>query len=281
MKNLLLQARDLTRKGDLFINKHGIDHFDEEATRLLLKTRISEAFDYQTLVETSMKPGFNKIQNFHSFEFSDLPITVSRGENCFVDIYFWRRRPTVIHNHHFSGAFQCLLGKNIDFEFEFKKKRKLGKHHILGDVRMMNARVLKQGDIATIGFMDKFIHQNHHHADLTVNLCFRTPEVKGSNIANYLYSGLRYDKDRNLLARVNRLLRFTGLEKFDFKKVDIDLDDAINLLIQTYGTTSQNPRLLNLRKYLERKVKSEAGMDINKLLRLHEQELDRLEEDYD
>lgn len=281
MTKVITLADRLIKQGDQFIQKHGLDHFDDEAANLLAQSNFASSFDYQELVEASLSPKFGEIQNFNSFEFSDLPLTIGRGENCFIDIYFWRRRPTVIHNHHFSGAFQCLTGTNVDLEFEFKKTRKLGKHHSLGELTMLKSRELKKGDIAPIGFMDKFIHQNHHQADLTVNLCFRTPEIKAHNIANYLYSGLRFEKDKFLLDRVQRLLRFVGMEEFDQTKLKLTLDDAISLLIQTYGTSSGNPRLLKLIKTLHIRVKSELEVDVLKMLAAHEKELDRIEDLYD
>jgi hypothetical protein len=281
MKKLIQTANELTLRGDDFIRKHGSEEFHLEAGKLLLNSQIADSFDYQELVEESMRPGLNKIQNFNSFEFSDLPITLSRGESCFVDIYFWRRRPTVIHNHHFTGAFQCLMGANLDLEFVFKYKQELGQYHHMGELTLVKSRKLSKGDVAAIAFMDKFIHQNHHLADLTVNLCLRTPEVRDKNIANYLYSGLRYEQDNILLARGRRLLQLIGLGQFGHENLTIDRDDAICFLIQTFATTSQNPRLLEFVDTLSQRIKSELSIDVIKLLIDHERELDRIEDLYD
>jgi len=272
-------AKSINRKGDAYIKRHGIGDFHKVAADLLDKSNLSTHFNYQEIVETAFNSKSG--QNFKNLEFSDLPLTIARGENCFIDLYFWRRRPTVVHNHHFNGAFMCLLGQNLDLEYTYKKKQKLGRFHDLGELALKQTRKLVPGSIAEISFMDKFIHQNHHQADLTVNLCFRTPQAPKKNLSNYLYSGLRYEKDAELLGRVARLQRFLHIREFDTSKIKISNDDAINFLIQTYDTSSENKRLLNLRKFLGNRIKDELGIDVTKLMCSHETEFDEIESEYE
>ena len=271
-------AKKINRKGDLFIKKNGITDFHKKASELLATSDLSEHFDFEEIVQSAFDS--KHPQHFKSLEFSDLPITIAQGENCFIDIYFWRRRPTVIHNHHFTGAFMCLFGSNVDLEFTFKREKKLGKFHDLGTVELKNTRQILPGDIAEIALMDKFIHQNHHQAELTVNLCFRTPQDPVKSLSNYLFSGLRYEKNTELLGRVARLQRFIDLGVFNSDKVNINNDDAINFLIQTFDTRSENPRLLKLRAKLDKRIKEELGVDVTKLLKQHDLEMDKIENDY-
>lgn len=281
MDKLTQIARQLTRKGDLHLKQHGVKFFHEKARNLLEQARLHEVYDYQKLIETSLSKKFLHEQNFKYLEFSDLPITIARGEHCFIDIYFWRRRPTVIHNHHFAGAFQCLSGNNVDLEFSFTEKKEIGRFHALGELKLLQERQLKQGEVVEIAELGQFIHQNHHQAELTVNLCFRTHEFKKHNLSNYLFTGLRYEKEPKLIARVNRLLRFIDLEAFDFKKVDISLDEAIHLLIQTHYSGSCHPRLLQLRRYLDKMIKEKSDLSLSKLLKGHDQKFDRIESSYE
>lgn len=279
---MIKTAQKLVKKGDRFIAQYGVKEFHKKAADLLADGSMAQAYDYQQLVTESFKPSFHRhTQNFEGFEFSDLPITLARGENCFIDIYFWRRRPTVIHNHHFVGAFQCLHGSNLDLEFQFKEKKKIGKYHAMGEVKLLQSHFLQKGDIQAIAPLDKFIHQNHHHADLTVNLCFRTGDIKKNSLSNYLFSGLRYEKNPLLLGRVERLLRFTNLEKFSFKELDLTLDDAMYFLIRTDGSTSQNKNFLNLKSHFEKMVKKDTGLSITRLFDQHEAELEKIQELYD
>jgi hypothetical protein len=272
-------ASQLNRKGDHFIKQKGVKDFHKKASELLSESDLLDKFHISPILESIFKPT-NK-QHFKNLEFSDLPVTISQGEFCFIDIYFWRRRPTVVHNHHFTGAFMCLSGNNVDLEFKFKKTKKLGKYHDLGDLTLKHTRNLLPGDIAEIGLMDKFIHQNHHQADLTVNLCFRTPQDPKKSLSNYLFSGLRYEKNVDLLSRVGRLHKILDLGLFHSGKMKISNDDAINFLIQTHGTRSQNPKLLNLRKELLKRIKNEFGVNVSSMLEDHELMMDKIENDYE
>lgn len=271
--------KKLNKKGDAFIAKHGIKDFHKKAAELLADADLPARYNFQELVNHSLSG--KHTQYFQSLEFSDLPLTLSFGEHCFIDVYFWLRRPTVIHNHHFAGAFMCLQGNNLDLEFTFKKERKLGKFHDLGVLTLKEERNMRPGDIAEIAFMNKFIHQNHHLDELTVNLCFRTPREVNKNLSNYLFSGLRYEKDPILLGRVARLQRMIDLGVLDHRKANVTIDDAIYFLIQTFETRSQNPRLLRIRKALDQRVKEELGVDISGLLRTHNQRFEEIENNYE
>lgn len=271
-------AKKINKKGDHFIKKNGINEFHKKASELL-NAQVASQFDFQEIVEESFK--VKHPHYFGQLEFSDLPITISRGTHCFIDLYFWRRRPTVIHNHHFAGAFMCLTGKNVDLEFSFKKELHLGQFHALGKLELKRQKQMVAGDITEIGFMNKFIHQNHHQSDLTVNLCFRTPQTPGKNLSHFLYSGLRYEKNPLLLGRVQRLLRFIDLGDFDLNKVEFNNDDAIHFLLQTYETRSANPRLLKTINLMNKKIKKELGLDISKLVRIHDEQMEKIESEYE
>lgn len=274
-------AKKINRKGDLFINKHGTKEFHKYATDLLVNSGLDKAFNFQDIVNSAFENTTSLKQNFKQLEFSDLPLTLSRGENCFIDIYFWRRRPTVIHNHHFSGAFMCLEGNNVDLEFDFKKSKKIGKFHETGELILRKTQNLKAGDVATIAPLDKFIHQNHHQAELTVNLCFRTPEIESKNLSNYLFTGLRFEKNPVLLGRVSRLRRFIDLGQFKFKDVNVTSDDAVNFLIQNHRSNSLNPRLLKVLKTLDSRLQDEYGLNVPQMMDDHEAHFEKIENEYE
>jgi hypothetical protein len=282
MNKLLNLARSLVEKGDRFIQEHGPQTFAEAAVPLLEAAQLPSAYNYQELITATFNEDFNSLQqNFSSLEFSDLPLTLARGKFCFIDLYFWRRRPTVIHNHHFAGAFQCLEGVNVDLEMEYLRERELGRFHSMGKLKVKKTHTLKEGDIQSIAPFEKFIHHNHHHADLTVNLCFRTSDFTQGNISNYLFSGLRFEKDPILLQRTERLLKFIQLDPFDFRHCDLTLDDAIHFLLVTDGMNSLNKRLIDVRYYLMDKVEQEAGIDIPQLLKMHDIEFEKMLDAYD
>lgn len=273
-------ARKLNAKGDQFIGKHGLKDFHKFAADLLSGSDLAKAYDYQELVAASFNKQTSSIQNFKQLEFSDLPLTLSREKHCFIEVYFWRRRPTTIHNHHFSGAFMCLTGNNVDLEFTFKRQKKIGKFHETGELTLQETRNLVSGSVAEIAPLNKFIHQNHHQAGLTVNLCFRTPDLSGKNLSNYLSSGLRYEKDPELMGRSARLKRFIDIGEFDPKKLKFSTDDAVHFLIQHMGTESRNPRLIAIMKAFDKRLKDEYGLDVHRLINEHDAWFEKLENDY-
>lgn len=276
MNEFVKRAQKLVSVGDKFINSKGTSHFHQEAARLLKESSIHELFDYKNLVQTSFEKKFQAEQNFRGSEFSDLPLTLARGEHCFIDLYFWRRRPTTIHNHHFTGAFQCLYGHNMDSEFTFTPERKLTKFHTMGTLKEIDRREVKPGDVVAINYQDKFIHQNHHHADLTVNLCFRTPDRNGKRLSSFLYSGLKCEKDLATLKTAERLYSFALIDDFNFEKLNLSHEVSMTFLLETFRM-SGHPRVQKIQKFLEQKVKKELGLSINKLLLSHEEKLDEIE----
>lgn len=281
MTKLFEESQKITLLGDEYISKNGLDAFHIKARELLETAQLHKSFNYQELVEKSLDPNFEIPQTYKYGEFSDFPLTLARGKYCFIDVYFWRRRPTAVHNHHFRGAFQCLKGFNVDLEYSYKARRSLGKFHSLGDLKLIGTRNIRPGDAVSINFLDKFIHQNHHQDDLTVNLCFRTPEENHCNISNYLLSGVRFEKENSLLMKVERLKKLCALEDFHFDKLDFSFDEAINFLIQTYETGTKNSRILNLQEFFKNKLVSELNLDIYLLLNEHDKMLDEMESHYE
>ncbi|MFP5384521.1 MAG: hypothetical protein ACLGHN_00480 [Bacteriovoracia bacterium] len=279
--SLIKFAEKLNQQGDDFIRKFGIKDFHHHVCEMLLKSSIHDAFDYQEIINSFFGKAGSAKQNFGNLEFSDLPVTLSRGKNCFIDLYFWRRRPTTIHNHHFSGSFMCLLGNNVDHEFTFRKEQKIGKYFETGKLELKEKRVLKAGEAVPIAPLNKFIHQNHHQADLTVNLCFRTPDLENKTLSNYLYSGLKFEKNPLLLRRASYLRRFIDMGEFDFQSLDLSTDDAVVFLLQNFGTNSGNQRLQQILKLLQKRVSEEHGINLGQMIESHDRQMDQFENDYD
>jgi hypothetical protein len=281
MNEFLNSARKLVFLGDEFIASHGPTSFAQKASELLAEAKMEKLFELAPLVEASFQKDFNPQQNYASFQFSDLPVTLAMGNHCFLDLYFWRRRPTVIHDHHFTGAFQCLVGNNLDLEFEFHRTRKLGDFHEVGELKLIQKRQMTPGAIARIELLDKFIHQNHHQADLTVNLCFRTPDFGKTNLSNFLYSGLRFEKDQGLIARLNRLEKVIFFEGVHINQLELTLDDALAFVIRHHRSQSQGRKFLELMALMEKRVTNESGIDLPALLDYHDNKMDELENAYE
>lgn len=278
---LLELANEFTSRGDLFIRQNGVNDFHLFASDLLNHNDLSRYFNIEELIQIYFLNHLDDIQNFKHLEFSDLPLTISRGENCFVDLYFWRRRATVIHNHHFRGAFACLYGKNVDYRYSFSLNEKLTPFHETGILKMEEKRVILPGRAVEIDFLDKFIHQNHHHADLTVNLCFRTPDIVGHNLSNFLFSGFKYVKNAEHLSRVFRLRRFLDFHEVNFEKLEMGLDDCLSFLTLYHTTQTGNLNLKNVLMLMEKRIKNEIGLNLPEMLDFHDKKMDEIENDYE
>lgn len=267
----------LIHEADSYLKHHGPETFSQKATDLLREAALHEHFDYRDLLKRSFS--FKHEQNFKRLEFSDLPLTVARGKSCFIDVYFWRRRPTTIHNHHFTGAFQCLMGLNEETEFSWKLERKISKFHSLGKLSERKKTIIKPGDVQSIRLQDKFIHQSHHHADLTVNLCFRTPDIASKRLSNFLFSGVKIEKDSESLRRAEVLYTYATMEEVVLEELNLKNEDILNFMFHTLGTT-QNPRIIKLQKKLSDKIKREKGVDVSRLINHHEKTLEKIQLSY-
>ncbi len=274
-------AEVLVSKGDDHLARLGHHSFSNLACELLSSAGLPHLYDFNQLMKDTFKSGSTFEQNYRGFEFSDMPLTLARGERCFIDLYFWRRRPTVIHNHHFTGAFQCLLGQNVDLDFEFHVKEKVGIHHQVGELILKQQRILRSGDISSIGLLDEYIHQNHHQADLTVNLCFRTPDIGDTHLSNYLYSGLKFEKHPRLIHRVALLEAAVHMGEMDFESFDLTLDDALFFLLCHYGTESRSKKFLSLRDFLHQKILNETTLDLKKMFDIHALKMEQIESEYE
>jgi hypothetical protein len=280
MNTFYQKVLDLVRRGDQFIATNGAARFSEFALNELNQSHLSEDYDRSVLAAITLDPAFKVIPNYPFLEFSDLPLTLARGEHCLIDVYVWYRRPTVIHNHHFSGAFMCLEGNNIDLEFEYRHERDVGLFHGIGKLTLKEKSHLQAGSAVEIRPLDGYIHQNHHQAELTVNLCFRTNFMIDKTLSHYLIGGLRIDKDKELLQRNARVLGFLRLGELP-EDVEFSMDDVLAYLIDLHRSKSGNRRVLQLKDEFERRVRDELGFDLGEELSKHEAYMAELEDSYD
>ena len=138
-----------------------------------------------------------------------------------------------------------------------------------------------KGDIAAIDLLDKFIHQNHHQAELTINACFRTPDIGETHLSNFLYSGLRYEKNPNLLNRGERIVNFLHMGDYQIQEMNVTIDDALHFMIRNFRSKSSSGRFLELKNFMKAKVTQELDLDVEDLLQKHDQIIEQLENDYE
>ena len=69
--------------------------------------------------------------------------------------------------------------------------------------------------------------------------------------------------------------------EFNIHKLDITIDDAIHFLIRSYRSEASSRKFHEVKNFMEKMVMKELGLDISKLLDVHEIKMDELENDYD
>lgn len=128
------------------------------------------------------------VQTFNGHDFSDFPLTLVRTERFCIDIYYWNRSDTGIHDHHFHGAFKILKGSSMQVRYEFKTKVEHGLYLSEGELKQVSAKRLNHGDVQSITKYDNFIHQVFHVEIPTITLCIRTPAITSEkNLSAYIY----------------------------------------------------------------------------------------------
>lgn len=280
MKKFFQVVQDLVLRGDEFIEKNGDAKFSSFALEALNESKLAAIYDRRELAAITLDPAFSVVPNYPFLEFSDLPLTLARGSHCLIDVYVWYRRPTVIHNHHFSGAFMCLEGNNIDLEYEYRHAKDVGRFHGLGTLKLVQKNHLQAGTAMEIRPLDGYIHQNLHQAELTVNLCFRTNFMIDKTLSHYLIGGLRIDKNKELLQRNARVLAFLRLGELP-EDVQFSIDDTLAYLIELHRSESGNRRVGKLKEVFEKRVREEVGLNLAAALSEHETYMSGLEDSYD
>ena len=114
--------------------------------------------------------------------FGDPPITLFAGPGFYIDIYYWLDSTTTIHQHAFSGAFQVLLGGSMHSSYEFKKKREINSHLLIGDISLKDVALLGLGDIRRIHPGSRFIHSLFHLERPSATIVVRTNDAPSAPV---------------------------------------------------------------------------------------------------
>lgn len=138
---------------------------------------------------------------------SSLALTVFEGEDFHIDLFLWDRKDTVIHDHHFSGAFTCLAGKNHEFHFSYEEQETLGPYSGKGLLKQTGHKIVAPGDVERIIQGKSHIHMVLHDTPWTMNLIVRTkPAPEDFSLSTYFLSGFRFNTNDSLLRKMKSLI---------------------------------------------------------------------------
>src|ERR1044071_9005127 len=107
-------------------------------------------------------------------QFGEPPITLYSGPRFQIDVYFWFRGTTAIHEHGFCGAFQVLHGSSIHSWYEFELREKVSSFCQIGDMRLKSCNLLNVGDVQEILPGRQYIHSLFHLDHPSATIVVRT-----------------------------------------------------------------------------------------------------------
>jgi hypothetical protein len=162
-------------------------------------------------------------------KFGNPPITIFTGPRFHIDVYYWLDGTTSIHQHAFSGAFQVLLGSSVHSKYEFKEKREINPHLLIGDVLLKHVSLLEKSDIEEIQSGSRLIHSLFHLDRPSATIVIRSNHAPGAAVQfQYLKPSIAIDpffEDPWMTRRVQTVSLLLATEHPKSDKMIYDLLD--------------------------------------------------------
>lgn len=107
--------------------------------------------------------------------FSNLPITVFRRREFYIEILVWTQATTAVHQHGFSGAFRVLQGSSLHTTFTFTPHTTVSPDCIVGAVVPQHTEYLSTGAVREISpGSEGLIHSLYHLENPSLTLVVRS-----------------------------------------------------------------------------------------------------------
>jgi len=150
--------------------------FPNIAATALMETRPDLHVSLDTIfqwlsTQTTLPP-----QNLSS-TFSDCQLQIFANERFVIEILFWTKSTTNIHQHGFSGAFCVVAGSSLHTEFKFTLKQRFNGGLILGEMTASPPELFRTGRVQPIAPGNRFIHRLFHLDQPSVSLVIRTHKI--------------------------------------------------------------------------------------------------------
>jgi hypothetical protein len=101
-------------------------------------------------------------------------LTVYSAEEFRIEPLFWLHALPSIHQHGFSGAFHVMHGNTLQAGWQFHQRERIATGLLLGDVKINEVELLRQGETRPIIAGSKLIHTTYHLRQPTVSVVVRT-----------------------------------------------------------------------------------------------------------
>ena len=106
--------------------------------------------------------------------FSDLPVTVFRARDFYIELLLWSHVTKTIHQHGFGGAFRVVLGSSLHTRYQFRTDRRVNDDFLVGKVAALGSESLPLGSVRRIdpGF-EGLVHSLYHLDNPSISLVVR------------------------------------------------------------------------------------------------------------
>ena len=179
--------------------------FEDQAYQILAESNIEQYTSLSELSTFAKTPEAKRMKYYKGNEFGEMPVTVYRDKNFFLDVYTWNNHDTSLHNHSFIGAFKLLSGASLDTQYTFEGGFWDNYQQVeRGELREKKTTMMKVGDCERIQLRNQFIHQVWHLHQPTITLCLRTYPLV--SIEDVYHRGIRFTYCHKKVARVLELL---------------------------------------------------------------------------
>ena len=106
--------------------------------------------------------------------FSDLPLTIFRSRDFYIELLVWSNATTVIHQHGFGGAFRVVRGSSIHTRYAFEPRHRVSLDCMFGEIEPLGSEHLEVGAVRRIDpGMGGLIHSLYHLDDPSISLIVR------------------------------------------------------------------------------------------------------------
>lgn len=157
------------------------DDFSEVAAHALEARPPLEGLDLEALVDAILDSGNPApAQLAPPGAFGQPGVTVYRGRDFLVEVYFWLQSLSAIHDHPFCGAFSILQGFSVHAVYDFAVTEELGERARLGRLAPTRLELLEAGHVGAFGQRrHALIHALLHVPIPSVSMVVRTERAHG------------------------------------------------------------------------------------------------------
>ena len=148
--------------------------FPEIAAQVLKFADLPAKTSAWKVIEWAMRETNLPVQRDLPGRFGDPPITIFNAPRFHIDVYFWLKGTTAIHQHSFCGAFQVLHGSSIHSWYEFERNEIINTFTELGNINLKICELLNVDDIQQIWAGKQYIHGLFHLEQPSATIVVRT-----------------------------------------------------------------------------------------------------------